>query len=112
MLHWVALLFVMTAASAQFTNRPSDTTVLEGNSVDVTCSHPAAVSIVWKKDGIPIVGSPLFEISSSMNSSTSTLTIGAADRRAHTGYYECVAVLGSNRNELTNFTITVNCELV
>lgn len=87
-------------------------TVLEGDSVDVTCSHPAAVSIVWKKDGIPIVGSPLFEISSSMNSSTSTLTIGAADHRVHTGYYECVAVLGSNRNELTNFTITVNCELV
>ena len=105
-----SLLPPLPSVSAQFTELPSDQTVAEGNPVTVTCTYPGAISLVWRKNNSPILdNSPFFSISSA--NSSSSLTINSADHNRHAGSYQCVALTGSNENRVTNFTITVQCEL-
>ena len=101
----------LPSVSAQFTELPNDQTVAEGNPVTVTCTYPGAISLVWCRNNIPILSnSPFFGISSA-NSSSSVLTINSANHNHHAGNYQCVAHTDSNESRVTNFTITVQCEL-
>ena len=91
---------------------PADVTVNETDSAIITCSHPNATSISWRKDGVTIDEVDMmedFNISSSMEGE-SWIIIDSASFELHNGSYSCVAELEDGGADVAPFSITVQCE--
>lgn len=99
------------AGSAQFTDSPVDTDVTEGDSLVLNCSYTNPADLFWRRDDSRIQPSNTDFVVESVDSNTIRLRLSpSADRRVHSGDYQCVAVDGGTEM-VENFTITVQCKL-
>jgi len=112
LLFFCCFLNLYAVALSQFTEEPSNETLVAGSTSNFSCTYPNATAIWWEKDGVRIFSSAgRFSIFSSFADSSS-LELMNVTVETHGGNYKCVADLGGGVEEISPFSVVIACELI